>query len=165
MDDHDDQPTNQSGNRPFEEVLEARFDRRKALAGGLTAMAVTFVAPSIVGATTPDDDRDDDDDDRDDDDDDEAESRRRRNRVRFEPVAVADGSGPTPAISSDYEYQIIIPWGEPIVAPYPEHVNGQKTAEDQEKQIGIGHDGMHFFPLRYRNDRGVLCINHEFGRN
>src|SRR5690606_21067051 len=44
---------------------------------------------------------------------------------------------------------------------------------DQAKQIGIGHDGMAFFPLRkgrgrfaYESStRGLLCVNHEFGTN
>ena len=157
----DDQVTNRSGNRPFAEVLEASLTRRTAMAGGLAAMATTFLAPSVVGAQSPvvpDPGGD-------------ATTGRPRlprpnpNLLGFEPVPVAEGGGPTPAISSDYEYQVIIPWGEPILAPYPEHVNGQKSAADQEKQIGIGHDGMHFFPERHRNDRGLLCINHEFGRN
>ncbi len=150
----DDQTTNRSGNRPFEDVLDARFGRRKALAGGLTAMAATFVAPSVVAAQTADSSAGGDA---------RSGGGRSKTPIDFEPIPVADGGGATPTISSDYEYQVIIPWGEPILAPYPEHINGSKTAADQEKQIGIGHDGMHFFTNR--EDRGILCINHEFGRN
>ncbi len=157
----DDQTTNRSDNRPFAEVLDARLDRRKAIAGGLAAMAATFVAPSIVSAQTAESASLSEEE--------AAELHRRRRRrgklIDFEPIPVAEGGGPVPNISSDYEYQVIIPWGEPILHPYPEHVNGSKSAYDQERQIGIGHDGMHFFPRNYRNDRGTLCINHEFGRN
>lgn len=33
--------------------------------------------------------------------------------------------------------------------------------------VGIGHDGMHFFPMsgKNKNREGILAINHEFGRN
>ncbi|MEO1576367.1 MAG: PhoX family phosphatase, partial [Pseudomonadota bacterium] len=40
------------------------------------------------------------------------------------------------------------------------------NSADQAQQIGIGHDGMHYFPLLPNpNEHGMLCINHEFGRN
>ena len=154
----DDLVTNRSGNRPFADVLGSRMSRRKAIAGGLATMAVTFVGPSVAEARHR-----------------SAERRGRgpggrrgqghRSLVGFEPVPVAEGGGPVPAISGDYRYQVIIPWGTPILAPYPEHVNGSKTADDQERQIGIGHDGMHYYPLGRGDDHGILCINHEFGTN
>ncbi len=161
----DDEVTNKSNNEPFARILDSKVGRRKVMAGGLAAMATTFVAPSAAGAVvgspaTPAAP--------------EAGGgqalgshrfRRPSRLIRFDPVPVEEGSGPVPYVSDDYEYQIIIPWGEPIIAPYPEHVNGQKSAEDQEKQIGIGHDGMSFYSIGGRNNRGLLCINHEFGTN
>lgn len=154
----DDFVSNRSENRPFEEVLEARLARRTVVAGGLAVAAATFLAPAVAGASTanasataaP------------------AANRKRsrsRSAINFAAVPIAAGTGPLPAISDDYQYQVLLPWGEPILAPFPEHTNGSKTAYDQERQIGIGHDGMWFFADRRRNDRGVLCLNHEFGRN
>ncbi len=148
----DEQATNPSPNRPFEKVLNARISRRKVLGGSLATGATVFFSAGSAGALTGQY---------------RAERSRGRNKrnplVGFTPVPVAAGTGPLPAISSDYEYQVLIPWGEPILAPYPEHVNGSKSAVDQEKQIGIGHDGMWYYPLG--RDHGVICINHEFGRN
>ncbi len=149
----DDETTNRSDNRPFADVLAARVSRRTAIAGGLATMATTFVAPSVVSAQATNGNQA------------TAPGSGGRSRVNFEPVAIADGGGPNPAISPDYQYDVILPWGEPILPPYPEHVNGQKSAADQEKQIGIGHDGMHFFPVGPGNGRGTLALNHEFGRN
>jgi secreted PhoX family phosphatase len=158
----DDQTTNRSGNRPFEDVLQARLDRRKVMAGGLAAMAVTFAAPTITaaeaiapaqssGSVTAAG----------------AVARRRKDLIGFTPLKVAESGGAIPAVAAEYQYQPFIPWGEPILWPYPAHVNGSKTAADQEKQIGIGHDGMAFFPLGNprRSNRGLIAINHEFGRN
>jgi secreted PhoX family phosphatase len=153
----DDFVSNKSGNRPFEDVLRARVSRRGVMAGGLAAAATTFFAPGLAAAQaggnggTPGSAR--------------GIAASGRELIGFDPVAVADGGGPLPAISSDYQYQVLIPWGEPIVAPYPEHVNGSKSAADQEKQIGIGHDGMWLFPTSRKGDRGILCLNHEFGTN
>ena len=101
--------------------------------------------------------------------------------IGFTPVSVADGTGPWPTISEDYEWQVLIPWGEPL-QPYGPSFSWPPTAAQQEQQIGIGHDGMTFFPLsrkkafddddykRFRgsrkgNSHGLLAINHEFGRN
>ncbi len=171
----DDQISNKSKNRPFEEVLEKNITRRTVLKGGLALAATSFISPSVLAGNY---------------------SyrmgelhhkhkfkRKRGALVGFTPVAVADGNGPMPTISEDYEYQVIIPWGEPI-QPYGPAFNYPPSADDQAQQIGIGHDGMTYFPLKGRrrhgghhkhswgrkrrysgNNRGLLAINHEFGRN
>ncbi len=151
----DDFVSNKSANRPFEDVLRARLSRRTVMAGSLATAATTFFAQGTAGAAVA--------------------SRANGNGkglakgqgdlIGFEPVTLANGGGVNPSISSDYQYQVLIPWGTPILAPYPEHVNGSKSAADQEAQIGIGHDGMWFFPLSRKGDHGIICINHEFGRN
>ena len=88
---------------------------------------------------------------------------------------------PMPSIADEYEYQVFIPWGTPIEPGITEEYTGdfdsRPTPEQAELQIGVGHDGMWFFPMDfhagrkygkyYRMDssRGMLCINHEFGTN
>lgn len=82
--------------------------------------------------------------------------------VGFAPVRLAEGGGPNPAISSDYRYSVTIPWGAPL------EPGGPPGAADPERRVGIGHDGMTFFPLAdgaEGNRRGLLAINHEFGSN
>jgi len=81
---------------------------------------------------------------------------------------LAEGNGPTPSISSDYQYEVLIPWGTPL-EPHGPEFSYPPTADDQAQQIGIGHDGMTFFAHRDRygrqsNRSGMLAINHEFGR-
>jgi len=178
----DDGSVRETGNRPFEDVLAARVSRRKVMAGGLAAAASTFFAGTGLalaagkgpGRSPP--------------------GRRARALLDFAPVPVADGSGPLPTISRDYEFQVLIPWGEPLEPGGPEYVqvefeNAGDTdfadlAERQTRQIGIGHDGMAYFPIgrddddddddderrhgRGRGDgnrHGLLAINHEFGDN
>jgi secreted PhoX family phosphatase len=160
----DNDVTNDSGNTPFEDVLKARLSRRDVLFGGLAGAATCFLAPSSVLASRggfsanyllP-------------------KGTQRGELIGFEPVAVIDGGGPMPSISADYEYQVLIPWGTPIdpnssVVEYTGDPNTRPSAADQAEMIGIGHDGMWFFPEKARgrqsNRSGVLCINHEFGTN
>ncbi|MEM7675561.1 MAG: alkaline phosphatase PhoX, partial [Myxococcota bacterium] len=164
---HDDQEnvsSNPSNNTPFRQILRARLNRRDVLQGSLAAAATTFLAPEALAGG-------------------DRRRRRRRGLVNFEPVSIAQGSADStvPHISSDYEYQVLIPWGTPIepgaTRPYNGEPDRRPTSKEAALQIGIGHDGMWFFPedVRYRgwrrfgyrlsNRRGMLCVNHEFGRN
>ncbi|MDJ0676599.1 MAG: PhoX family phosphatase [Calothrix sp. MO_167.B42] len=166
INDNDNGITNKSKNRPFEDILKARISRRNLLAssmmlsaaGFVTAVAGNRVQQAVAGTGYGR----------------KMWSSRRRHPwrggelLRFEPVKVADGNGPVPVISSDYEYQVLIPWGTPIQPRGPEYdgdPNTRPTADEQAQQIGIGHDGMHFFPIRRKNNHGMLAINHEFGNN
>lgn len=144
---------NKSGNRPFADILEKRINRRDVVAGGLgTAAATFFAAPSVSHAFS------------------QWPGQPRGELISFAPVPVAEGNGPVPTISEDYEYQVLIPWGTPLQPNGPVY-NYPPNSADQAQQIGIGHDGMTFFPMRRGkfsrggNDHGVLCINHEFGDN
>lgn len=67
-------------------------------------------------------------------------------------------------VPEGYEASVICKWGEPVglagnmPAFKPDASN---TAAEQSVQIGMHHDGMHFFPLE-GNTRGLLAINHEY---
>lgn len=162
--DNDNDISNESGNRPFEDVLASSLKRRQVLKGGLGLAAASFVAgPSLANAGhkfwPP-----------------------KKPLIDFTPVTLAEGNGPMPSISPDYEYQVLIPWGEPLEPSGPAYSWPPKAA-DQAKQIGIGHDGMAYFPIdqaeclpfedkfrrkrhsRRGNTHGLLAINHEFGGN
>ncbi|MDJ0733023.1 MAG: PhoX family phosphatase [Nostocaceae cyanobacterium] len=163
---HDNEITNKSKNRPFEDILQARMSRRNLLAKSVMLSAggfVTVVAGNQLQQAIAHPGRERH----------ELRNRRgfwrRRSRLLgFEAVKVADGNGPVPVISPDYEYQVLIPWGTPIQPGGPEYdgdPNTRPTADEQAQQVGIGHDGMWFFPIRERSYHGMLAINHEFGRN
>lgn len=178
MNDHDHDSSNASGNRPFHDVLKTNLERRKVLKGGLAVAATTLFASSgmahALGGSRGQ----------------AAAGRGGRALLGFTPVAIADGSGPNPSISPEYQFDVILPWGDPLQPQGPAFQWPPRPA-DQAEQIGIGHDGMWFFPLinahgrrggwdeavendpwRGRalafgqgNDHGLLCLNHEFGDN
>ena len=139
----DDEPfANMTDNRPFHALLQARLTRREVLVGGL-AGAAAFLAPGALRAT---------------------DAATGNALLGFTPVAIADGRGPWPAISPDYAFQVLVPWGEPIRPGGPAFA-WPPNAADQAAQLGIGHDGLAFFPIDGASDHGLLVLNHEFGRN
>jgi hypothetical protein len=161
--DKDDIPANSSGNRPFTEVLQAHVSRRKVLTGSLAVAGATFLAPATVSALGRGKGLS------------SAPGQQKNGLVGFEPLSIEEataGEGRMVTVSPDYEYQTLIPWGTPIKPGVPEYTGTEErpASEDAENQIGIGHDGMWFFPEtarwgRQNNKRGILCINHEYGTN
>lgn len=168
--------SNNSGNKPFKDVLSASLSRRKVVAGGVGLAATSFLAPSALARSWSWDDKWSWDRYR-------RRGRRRGELVGFNPVKITDVVDTTmPTISSDYEYQVLIPWGTPIepgiTNEYRGDPNSRPTSQEAALQTGLGHDGMWFFPAdmkenqrwgNYYNhkrcDVGMLCINHEYGTN
>lgn len=166
-DDKENISSNTSGNKPFSDVLaNYTASRRTVVTGSLAVAATTFLAPNAMGFNWRSND-----------------TKTEAALVGFEPLSIEDAiaDDTLPSISADYEYQVLIPWGAPlepaVVAEYEGDPAVRPTAEEACQQIGIGHDGMWFFPkgarygkhhqpLHLRSSRrGMLCINHEFGRN
>ncbi|VAW89260.1 Putative phosphatase [hydrothermal vent metagenome] len=153
---HDEITSNKSANRLFDDVLQVNLARRKVLTGGLVLAAGSFFfgMPGMASATVGEIKGAN-----------VATGKRRKNGlVNFNPVKLADGGGPWPMVSSDYKFDVLIPWGEPLQPGGP-LFSHPPTAHAQASQIGIGHDGMWFFPIKGSSEHGMLAINHEFGRN
>ncbi len=75
------------------------------------------------------------------------------------------------SVPPGYVARVLAAWGDPLVRGAPEwDVAATQDAAAQEKQIGMHHDGMHYFPFPARGDgtnveanrRGLLCVNHEY---
>jgi secreted PhoX family phosphatase len=67
-------------------------------------------------------------------------------------------------VAPGYTAQVIAPWGDPVGVPgrLPSwRPDAGDTAADQEVQLGMHHDGMHYYPLD-GSRRGLLAINHEY---
>jgi len=153
---HDEKTSNKSGNRLFNEVLQVNLERRKVLTGGLALAASSFflgmasttsaVASDLSGKGAT------------------AGKLRKRGLINFTPVKIVDGSGPWPMVSSDYYFDVLVPWGEALQPGGPSFSH-PPAANEQANQIGIGHDGMWFFPIMGSSEHGMLALNHEFGRN
>ena len=181
FDQSENESTNPTANRTFQEVATAHLSRRSVLAGSMAVAATSFFAPSPGHAKSNKS---------------KAPGHKKGPLLTFAPLTEAEVGaveGRMVTISSDYEYDVLLPWGTPVdpnsgIAPYTGDPSTRPSAADQAEMAGIGHDGMFFYPknlprvlrnemrrgkmlpaharARVLNNRaGYLCINHEFGRN
>lgn len=159
----DNESSNRSADRTFEDVLRVRMSRRSALVRGAALSATGFLA-ALAGdklfaqdssTTSQNSGR-------------AIAQGRSSSLIGFSPVPPAEATGPVPSISSEYQFDVLIPWGtaiQPGVPSYEGDPNTRPTAAQQAQQVGIGHDGMWLFPIGNSNDRGMLALNNEFGSN
>ena len=170
--DPDEVSSNPSGNRSFGDVVATRLSRRAALAGG-TAAAAAFVlsggnaSAATRGGTTDTNTTSGTDT--------AGATRPRHDLLGFRQVDTHDRDALT--VPEGYRAQVLIPWGTPIQPDGPRwRKDASNSAADQEQQVGMHHDGMHFFPLGKGhegesesrtgggkgNERGLLVLNHEY---
>ncbi len=75
--------------------------------------------------------------------------------LRLDRLTVPDG----------YVTQVLAPWGEPIGAAGAAmpafRFDAGNTAEEQALQMGMHHDGIHYYALD-GSRRGLLCLNQEY---
>jgi len=80
-------------------------------------------------------------------------------------AAVPTSDADTFVVPAGYTAEILIPWGTPILSTGPAwKKDASNTAAEQEQQIGMHHDGMHYFPLMSgpEGQQGLLVLNHEY---
>ena len=126
---------NDSANDCFESVLARSIQRRTLIKGGIGAALASMASLPLAGCG--------------------------RSRMDFAAVAATDAD--TITLPEGFQAQVFIPWGTPITGRYPPYRDGgMNSGSDQEQQVGMHHDGMHFFPIKGSNRHGLFCINHEY---
>jgi len=161
----DEPQVNLSLNRTFASVLEARLERRSVLKGSMGAAALGFLGIGLAGCNS-------------------GSSSSSSNPspsptvptpapaalLGFQavaPVLLTDANADTITVPEGYSYHVLTPWGEPITGSYPAF-SPFNSGQDQAEQIGMHHDGMHFFPIEGQDpfegssQDGLLVMNHEY---
>ena len=141
--DDDDLPSNQSGNTPFPEIVEARMSRRRILAGLGAAAAFGLVGQNMVSRR--------------------ALAAGARSTLGFtETPHVYDS---THHVAPGYDAKVLLRWGDAVEAGAPPFDPMNQTAAAQAKQFGYNCDYIGFLPLpagSKNGDRGLLTVNHEY---
>ena len=133
--------SNRSSNPSIHEISDPA--RRIALRGGMVAAMLPFLSSLAGCAGLPG-----------------LPAGGARPGFRSVPVTRADGF----FVAEGYSAVPAFMWGEPVGVPgnMPAfRPDGSNTAAEQGVQIGMHHDGMHYFPLD-GSRRGLLVINHEY---
>jgi hypothetical protein len=135
--------SNRSSNASIHDVSDPA--RRTLLRGGLGTLVTGLLAPvsgigALAGCATPGSTA----------------------LLGFRSVAVSTAD--TVVVPEGYDVQVIAAWGEPVglasVSP-AFRLDAGNSADEQEAQIGMHHDGIHFYALDGAN-RGLLVMNHEY---
>ena len=128
--------SNRSSNPSFHEVSDPA--RRTLLLGGAGAAVAGLLAP-LGGCAT----------------------RGTSPLLGFQSVPA--GTADAVTVPEGYIAQALAPWGEPvgIAGNSPAFkFDASNSAADQALQMGMHHDGMHYYPLT--DTTGLLAINHEY---
>ncbi len=79
-------------------------------------------------------------------------------------TSVPPSTADTVVVPPGYSTQVLAPWGEPvgIAGNLPAFkMDASNSAAEQALQMGMHHDGMHYYPLDGAQ-RGLLVTNHEY---
>lgn len=134
----DDIIANPSAETSIGELIERRLSRRGALAG-LAGTAVFAALGGKAGAQS--------------------------SPSSFTFQEVPHVNDPTHHVPDDYEVQVLIRWGDPVLPGAPAYDPAQQSAAAQALQFGYNNDflGLHALPAGSTSgDRFLLVVNHEY---
>ncbi len=80
----------------------------------------------------------------------------------FKFTEVAAGSDEKLHIAPGYDADVLVRWGDKVLADAPEFDPRKQTPESQARQFGYNNDFIGYLPLRGSSQRGLLVINHEY---
>jgi secreted PhoX family phosphatase len=138
----DEVPSNRSSNPTFYDVVDARVSRRGFLIGGLAALATGLFGPGFGPRAAL------------------AQSTASSGLLGFAAVPVSKMD--EVVVPAGYRVQVLAPWGTPITGTLPAWRPGANSGAEQAMQVGMHHDGMHFFPIDGSSTEGLLVMNHEY---
>jgi uncharacterized protein len=128
---------NKSGNPHVRDLLGKAVARRTILAAGATASAGAALAPLLHPA----------------------------------PAAAAIGLTFTPVepnkrdnvtVPPGHDYDVVARWGDRVLPDAPEFNAFRQTPQAQAKQFGYNCDYVGFLRIQGKEDRAILCVNHEY---
>jgi secreted PhoX family phosphatase len=140
--------SNRSSNLSIHDVSDPA--RRQVLRGGLGALASSLLAPlgAVGGAAALSG----------------CASLGMSFAAKIGFKSVATSTADAISVPEGYVAQVIAPWGDPVGIAgqnYAFKDDASNTAAEQEAQIGMHHDGIHYYPLE-GSKRGLLAMNHEY---
>jgi secreted PhoX family phosphatase len=131
--------SNRSSNPSIHDISAP--SRRTVLRGGLGAAMGGLLAP-LAGCALP--------------------AARPGGLLGFRSVPLSSADRVT--VPEGYIAEVIAPWGEPVGLSGENPAfrdDASNTAAEQEAQMGMHHDGIHFFP-QDGGSGGLLVMNHEY---
>jgi len=138
--------SNPSGNVTIGDVIAERFSRRDLVKGvlGVAAISAT-VSPLALMAS------------------DKAHAQGAANTTpTFSFKEVTAGSDEKHYVAEGYDADVLIRWGDQVLADAPAFDPTKQTGAAQAKQFGYNNDYLGYIPLDGKSDHGLLVVNHEY---
>ena len=129
---------NPSSNPSVHDVLEIAVSRRRLLQGALGTAALGFLSPRALLA-------------------------QQASLLAFQAVSVSQED--MVRVPDGYVAEVLYAWGDPVSDGPRWDPNVGDDWQDQERQAGMHHDAIHFYPLPLGSNsssRGLLVMNHEY---
>ncbi len=128
-------------SRSLEDIVAARIGRRGVL-GGMAAAATVGIwgKPGGLAAWAAED-----------------------GSLGFEEISAAIAD--THRVAKGYTAEVLIRWGDPVMADAPPWTPAALTAAAQSRQFGYNNDFIAYMPLPLGgkdSTHGLLCVNHEY---
>lgn len=140
----EDTPSNRSENPTLGDVIATRLSRRDLMRGALAVSVITSTVGPLAIASAP-----------------RADAGAGPNAGFVFPEVTA-GSDAVHHVAEGYDADVLIRWGDAVLAEAPTFDPANPTAAAQDKQFGYNNDFIGFIPLDGRSDRGLLVVNHEY---
>lgn len=143
-DEDDLNPSNVSSGATFQDVASIRFSRRAALKGLLATSALTAVGSALAPLN-------------------KASAATAESSLKF--AEVPHGYDETFHVAEGYDAQILLRWGDKVLAGAPEFAPGKPSADAQAQQFGYNCDFIAYMPLpagSTNSENGLLFVNHEY---
>jgi len=147
---HPETPNGRAHNETFQSVLGRNLARRSFLAG-LTATVPALMAGSLMTSTRV-----------------EAgwatalDQKPGKSGSNLSFQAIQASTVDDVIVPQDYEYSVVMRWGDPINLFSPAFDPTAQTAAKQRQQFGYNCDFLGFFPLLGAQTQALLCVNHEY---
>jgi uncharacterized protein len=136
----EDHGSNTSTNPTLGDIIAARFNRRDLLGGALGVAAITSIAGKLAL---------------------EASAQTPSTTPSFNFREVAAGSDEFHHVAEGYDADVLIRWGDPVLAGAPAFDPQKQSAAAQARQFGYNNDYLGYVPLD-GSRRGLLVVNHEY---
>lgn len=145
FDQREDESSNTSSNPSLGDIIAERLSRRDVMRGALAVSVMsTTIGPIALAAVM------------------RPAVAEGADAPTFAFPEVAAGSDDMHHVADGYQADILIRWGDGVLADAPPFDPARPTAEGQAKQFGYNNDFLGFIPLENRKDRGLLVVNHEY---
>jgi secreted PhoX family phosphatase len=136
-------PSNVSSGTTFQDIASIRFSRRAALKGLLATSALTAVGGALAPINKA--------------------AAAAESSLKF--AEVPHGYDAEFHVAEGYDAQILLRWGDKVVAGAPDFAPGKLTAAAQSGQFGYNCDFIAYLPLpagSTNSENGLLFVNHEY---